>query len=122
VKANESLRDALGRQLDTAATAALNTRGQAKRCPPLAWAAPAYEPWTEAGFTGLASSGDYSTTDALGVVRQWAAAFDLTPDERSRPGTLGYRGQIEGIPVEVWAVADRDEFEHTTHHSQPRTG
>jgi hypothetical protein len=56
------------------------------------------------------------------VVRQWAVAFDLTPDEQSTPGTLGYRGQIEGIPVEVWAVADRDEFERTTHHTQPGTG
>jgi hypothetical protein len=58
MKANESLRNAVGRQLDTAATAALNTRGRAKGCPPLAWAAPAYEPWTAVGFTGLASCGD----------------------------------------------------------------
>ena len=121
MKANQSLRDALGRQLDDAATAVLNTRGRAKGCRPLAWAAPAYEPWIGAGFTGLASSGDYSTTDALAVVRQWAAAFDLTPDEHPTLGTLGYRGQIESISVEVWAVANRDEFEHTSDDSQPGT-
>jgi hypothetical protein len=122
VKANKPLRRALGEQLDNAVTEVLNTRGRARGCRPLAWAVPAYEAWTTTGFSGLASSGDYSTTDAEAVIQQWAAAFDLTPDEHPVRGTLGYLGQIENIPVQVWAVADRDEFEHPTHHSQPGTG
>jgi len=80
--ANKPLRRALSEQLDDAVTAVLNTRGRAKGCRPLAWSAPAHQPWTEAGFSGLASSGDYSTADA---------------------------GEPSRSPVEVWAVANRDE-------------
>jgi len=87
----------------------------------LAWSVPAYEPWREAGFSGLAHRGDYSTADALAVIGQWAEAFDLTSDERPVRGSVGYRGQVEDIPVEVWAVADRDEFERMPDDSQPGT-
>jgi hypothetical protein len=100
----------------------LNTRGRARGCRPLAWAVPAYEAWTTTGFSGLASSGDYSTTDAEAVIQQWAAAFDLRPDEHPVRRTLGYLGQIEGVPVEVWAVADGEEFYRTGHGSQPGAG
>jgi len=111
VKANRSLRDALREQLDYAASAVLNARGEAVGCRPLMWAVPVHEAWIQVGVSGLASSGYYADADALAVISQWAAAFDLTPVEQPIRGTRAYQGEFEDVHVEVWAITDRDEFE-----------
>jgi hypothetical protein len=58
------------------------------------------------GFVGA----DYDDDEAPGIAELWAAQFSLKPNPDAVEGTVEYRGQIEGIDVRVWAIANRATF------------
>ena len=120
MKANRLLCEALRERLDDAASEVLNTHGQAQGCRPLAWSVPEHDGWIYSGLSGLASCGYYADADALVVISQWVSAFGLRPVQRPAPGTRSYQGEIEGVRVEVWAITDRDEFEHPVQTASSR--
>jgi hypothetical protein len=97
--------------IDRAVARVLNR--QAPDCPPLYWS-PLFAPGSEAA-RGLAGSG-YRPDGALAAVMRWVERFGLRA-EAPLPGIISYHGQVNGLPVTVWAITDHDAF--YTHLSRP---
>jgi hypothetical protein len=87
---------------------------QAPDCPPLYWS-PSSTGRSRRGASGLAGSG-YSPDGAVAAVMRWVERFGLRA-ETPLPGMISYHGQVNGLPVTVWAITDHDAF--YTHLSRP---
>lgn len=97
--------DELRPAIDRAVSQVMNR--QAPNCPPLHWT-PRLERGNEAA-RGLASA--QYCIDEVAAVKKWAERFGLVPVETPMPGTISYHGQINALPVSVWAITDLDAFE-----------
>jgi hypothetical protein len=63
---------------------------------------------------------DLTQDDAAAALAAWADRYDLQPADNPTRGTTELRGQLDGLPVEIWAVTDRTLFETgTTTSSSP---
>ena len=90
---------------------------QAPHCPPLYWASLSGR--VSDGARGMAGA-KYCTDEAVTAVRTWAARFGLHPSEAPSPGTLSYHGEVNGLPVQVWAITDYALARSTTYQQQHR--
>jgi hypothetical protein len=97
--------DELRPAIDRAVTQVMNR--QAPDCPPLYWT-PRPERGSE-GARGLV--GPQYCIEGVAAVKKWAERFGLVPVETPMPGTISYHGQINALPVSVWAITDLDAFE-----------
>jgi hypothetical protein len=90
---------------------------QAPDCPPLYWT-PLSGRVSE-GARGLAGA-KYCPDGAVAAVKTWVERFGLHPDEAPMPGTISYHGEINGLPVIVWAIIDHhDAFGHRVTPAKP---
>ncbi|MBB6375822.1 hypothetical protein BKA01_003044 [Pseudonocardia eucalypti] len=62
------------------------------------------------GLDGAPNTVDHDRAERIAAVRRWAETFDLHPDPNAVAGAVEYRGQIENVPVSVWAVVDDAAF------------
>jgi hypothetical protein len=81
---------------------------QAPDCPPLYWTLRSER--ISEGARGLAGA-KYCTEEVVTAVMTWAARFGLHLAEAPSPGTFSYQGEINGLPVIVWAITDHDAFD-----------
>lgn len=98
----------------------LNLLGRAAGCRPLSWSIS-----TNSGpgwsVTGLAGGGDYTEQEVPDVLAGWAAQWGLTSwDNPVCAGTTEYRGQVDGLRVDVWGVHDRDAFDREYEQNRQR--
>lgn len=76
--------------------------------PPLTWTlTPSGALWGHAGA-------DCAEDEVAGVLARWAQALDLAQDQVSPnlAGSVVYSGTVEGRPVRIWGVTDRDTWEN----------
>lgn len=97
---------------------ALNARGAAAGCAPLAWSVGVPDDgWRRLGVPDgrlllngqVIAAHDYAA--ARRVAERWARELGLVEqDEPICEGTVEYRGGVDGIYVIVWAVVDGHTF------------
>jgi hypothetical protein len=78
--------------------------------PPLTWTlTPSWALWGHAGA-------DCAEDQVAGVLARWAQALGLTQAELgpNMAGSVTYEGTVEGRPVQIWGVTDRDTWEQPT--------
>ena len=112
----DSIRPGLTDEINDAITTRMNQLGHQAALQPLTWLLFAGRPIRVSGCAGV------TCYDVEAVLEAWAGWLGLTgQNPPSCPGTVEYRGRVDGLDVELWAVTDRGLFAQATQrNAQPR--
>ena len=110
------LTDEIRHAMNDAVTNKLNQLGKRHRLRPLVWSIRQADGggWRADGYASV----DYDPVEVPVVLDTWARWLRLDRvDQPLCPGTVEYRGRVDGLDVELWGVTDRDLFEQSTAQS-----
>lgn len=94
--------------LDAAATAEMDTIRRSSPSPrpkPIHWSLNEVD-GTIRGYAAV----EYADSEVPAVLRRWADILGLAPVTPVMRGITEYGGTIDGCPVRIWGVTDRDAF------------